>query len=320
MWKMSKIKYQLFACLCLFCFYTVVSEATEVKPKSSESDKICIADSAICLIRDVEIFEDEWDTLPQVVFWKKIMQMSPDSSIVNVASSRQMVCEIDNTGYFTCTSARKVEFKDSLRQENDLDSQERIYVTTGKNHFYQFSKALPSIQKAIPIFEKNGVDPWYAQAILLIECPGQLRKSSAGAQGHFQLMRKVAMKYGLVVNRYRDDRKNLEKSAYAAGRLINEICVPYAKKILEDHSIKYNEKDLFFRLLVLHVYHAGAGNVSQAVNVLNPEAGGIEFIKGLWKTSTGRFKNASQNYSQVALASLVILHESMEIDEVESVE
>lgn len=317
MGKIGNIKYGLVLVLGLFCYYSMETIATEISSGTPSSDKVCIADSSICLIRDAELFKDEWDTLPQVVFWKRIMKLSPDSSIVNVARSREMVCSIDNTGYFSCSDNRKGQFKDSLRKENDIDSQERIFITSGKNHFYQFNKALPSIQKAIPIFEKNGVDPWFAQAILLIECPGQLRRSTAGAQGHFQLMRKVAQKYGLVVNKYRDDRKNLAKSAYAAGRLIKEICIPYSKKILEDHNISYNEKDLFFRLLVLHVYHAGAGNVSQAVNVLDPKKGGMEFIKGLWSTSTGRFKNASQNYSQVALASLVILHESMKIDELD---
>jgi hypothetical protein len=60
---------------------------------------------------------------------------------------------------------------------------------------------------------------------------------------------------------------------------------------------------------VLHIYHAGAGNVRLAVNKMAPTQGGQEFIKRLWQTETARFKNASQNYSQVALAAMVIMHE-----------
>jgi len=273
------------------------------------SKKVWLTDS-ICLIEDKALFTEKWDSLPQVLFWKKIMLLSPDSSIINVPNNRKVICTIEGRCYFDLGDNQKLTFKDSLRNENLLDSNSRLYVTTGKNHFYNFKMVMPSIAKAIPIFEKQGVDPWFAQAILLIECPGQLKKSSVGAYGSFQIMSKVARKFGLVVNKYKDERKDLEKSAYAASRLINEICIPYAEEILKTHNISYTQEDVFFKLLVLHIYPPGAGNVKLAVNKLAPKEGGQEFIKGLWHTETARFKNASQNYSQVALAAMVIMHEN----------
>lgn len=238
------------------------------------------------------------------------MLLSPDSSIINIPNNRKVICTIEGKCYFDLGDNQKLTFKDSLRNKNLLDSNSRLFVTTGKNHFYNFNMAMPSIAKAIPIFEEQGVDPWFAQAILLIECPGQLKKSSVGAYGSFQIMSKVARNFGLVVNKYTDERKDLKKSAYAASRLINEICIPYAEEILKSHNISYTQEDVFFKLLVLHIYHAGAGNVKLAVNKMAPKEGGQEFIKGLWHTETARFKNASQNYSQVALAALVIMHEN----------
>ena len=60
---------------------------------------------------------------------------------------------------------------------------------------------------------------------------------------------------------------------------------------------------------MLHVYHAGAYNVAKAVNYANLNDGGMDFIRTLWETKYGHFGNASQNYSQVALASLLELDE-----------
>lgn len=119
----------------------------------------------------------------------------------------------------------------------------------------------------------------------------------------------VARKQGLVVNRSVDERKDFDKSAFASSRLIRTICIPEAKKILEQHNLKYSENDLWFRLMVLHVYHAGALNVAAAVNAINPKSGGQELIKSLWQTTAANFGNNSQNYSQLALASQLILNE-----------
>lgn len=75
--------------------------------------------------------------------------------------------------------------------------------------------------------------------------------------------------------------------------------------MLNSRNIPFNETDTWFRLLVMHSYHAGAGNVSCALNKINPTTGGQELIIKLWKTEACGFKNESQNYSQLALAALL---------------
>lgn len=261
------------------------------------------------LMSSEALYSDAWNQLPQPNFWKQIMKLSPDSCLVNIASNRIIVGKMSNRDWSRQTEVQKNIFKDSIRRTFNLDSNERIYVTTGKNDFYRFNDVYPSLTRGILAFEANNVDPWYAQAILLIESPGQLKKSSAGAYGAFQLMPGVARANGLVVNQYIDERKNFEKSAQGAASLIRRVCIPEAKKILNDFQLSYNENDLWFRLFVLHVYHAGALNVKAVVQKINPTSGGQDLIKQMWQTSAASFGNNSQNYTQLALASQLIIAE-----------
>ncbi|MCE2711152.1 MAG: transglycosylase SLT domain-containing protein [Cryomorphaceae bacterium] len=277
---------------------------------SWEHEKIEVHNrESINTILDAEsIFEERWDVLPQPQFWMQIMRLAPDSCLINVASTRQVLVKMSLRDWHNQTETEKSAFRDSLRSLHGLVAGERINVTTGKNDFYRFKDVYPTLSKGVEVFEKNGVDPWYAQAILLIESPGQLAKSISGAYGAFQLMPSVARAQGLTVNEKVDERKNFERSAYAASRLIKRICIPEAKKILEAHQLKVDENDLWFRLFVLHVYHAGAGNVAAVVNKIGPVQGDKELITKMWQTSAGGFGNNSQNYTQLALAAQLILH------------
>ncbi len=255
------------------------------------------------------IFKDRWDELPQPQFWKKIMVLSPDSCLINVAHNRQILLKMAMKDWSKQTETEKSMFKDSLRVVHGLDQRTQINVTTGKNDFYRFKEVYPSLSKGIEAFEKNHVDPWYAQAILLIESPGQLKKSSAGAYGAFQLMPGVARAQGLIVNAQIDERKNFERSAYAASRLLKKVCIPEAKRILNHFNMTYTETDVWFRLLVLHVYHAGSMNVQAVLQKIQPSEGSRELIRSMWQTTAGGFGNNSQNYTQLALAAQLILHE-----------
>lgn len=274
-------------------------EKIEVR-KGSEMSVIMAAD---------ELFHDRWDQLPQPQFWKEIMRLSPDSCLVNVAANRQILVRMSWRQWSRQTEAQKTIFKDSLRTVHGLASTEAIYVTTGKSDFYKFKEVYPQLSKGVEVFEKHGVDPWYAQAILLIESPGQLKKSSAGAYGAFQLMPSVARSHGLIVNSKVDERANFDRCAYGAACVIGKVCVPEAKRILRNKDIDFQENDLWFRLFVLHVYHAGAMNVKAVVDKIGPVSGSQELIKQMWQNTAAGFGNNSQNYTQLALASQLILHD-----------
>jgi hypothetical protein len=255
------------------------------------------------------IFQDRWDVLPQPKFWKQIMLLSPDSCLVNVASNRVILKKMALKEWNAQTEEQKNQLKAKLKSEFGIELHEKIFVTSGKNDFYKFKEVYPSLSKGVAAFEKFGVDPWYAQAILLIESPGQLKKSVSGAYGAFQLMPDVARAQGLTVNASIDERKDFERCAYGSARLLSKVCIPEARKILARHNLSYNESDLWFRLFVLHVYHAGAGNVAAVLNKIQPKIGSQQLILDMWQNTAGGFGNNSQNYSQLALAAQLILHD-----------
>jgi hypothetical protein len=116
----------------------------------------------------------------------------------------------------------------------------------------------------------------------------------------------------LTVTKYKDERSDFSRSAYGASQLLKKICIPEAKKILDAHNLSYEEEDLWFRLFVLHVYHAGALNVKAVVNKINPSEGNQALIVKMWNTSAAGFKNNSQNYTQLALASQLVLHDMVQ--------
>lgn len=279
--------------------------------KSWENEKIFVYNhnEVNQIISANQIFEKRWDILPQPQFWKKIMCLTPDTCIVNIAKNRHVLEKISSDRWIYLSKENKKKFRDSIRKRYSLKEDELVYVTTGKNHFYKFDAVYPSISKGIEVFDSLCVDPWYAQSILLIESPGQLKKSVSGAYGPFQLMPRVARAQGLIVNKTIDERKDFNRSAFGAASLIKNICIPEAKNILNRHQIEYDENDIWFRLLVLHVYHAGAYNVGAVVDKIKPKEGTQELIKNLWQNKAAGFGNCSQNYSQIALAAHLILHE-----------
>jgi hypothetical protein len=269
----------------------------------------------LAFVNDSALYREGWDTLAQAKFWKDVICMNSDSCIINVASCRKPLDKVSRLIWMNQTELEKTRYKDSVCFAYCYEPGTNLFVTSGKGEFYELKKVLPDISRAIKVFQQNNCDPFYAQAILLIESPGKSKsKSYVGANGPFQLMASVARKYGLRVSKSRDERTDLEKAGRVAAKLLNKSCVAYVKQYLDERNIAYSETDLWFRLLVLHAYHAGAGSVHCVINQLNPSKGGVDLFKQIWQTECGRFKNESQNYSQIALASLISFDEIIHQD------
>ena len=281
------------------------------KGASWEHEKLWIADehNSNLILENEQIYSERWNILPQALFWKRIMKLSSDSCLVNVASTRQILESIDSKEWYALNKTQKLNFREEMRLKHNIQNGEKIYVTSGKSDFYKFEEVYPTLREGITVFDEMCIDPWYAQSILLIESPGQLKKSISGAYGAFQLMPGVARAQGLIVNKTLDERRNFEKSATAAAKLIRNVCIPQAKKILFSHDLDYKENVLWFRFLVLHIYHAGAGNVAAVLNLIQPKEGSQELIKAMWQNKAAGFGNCSQNYSQLAIASHLILRD-----------
>jgi hypothetical protein len=243
------------------------------------------------------------------------MHLTKDSALLCHSNERCVIDKVHVKNWNTFSDLQKMSYRDSLRYVNCLDTNARILMVEGKSFFYDFSKAYVNLNQGIVDFMANGVDPWYAQAILLIESPNRLQKSNVGAYGPFQLMKPVARMFGLKVNRKIDERADFDRAAYAASSLMKTICIPKVKEMLDTMCVSYKETDLWFRLLVMHAYHAGAGNLRAALDVIKPAAGGMELIQTLWHTQAKGFKTASQNYSQLVLAAMLEMDARLKLDE-----
>jgi tRNA-binding EMAP/Myf-like protein len=297
--------------LLLFVFYAFFPCAFAQPLESWDEHKVIVhRDKQVSEIMHMDaIFDERWDMLPQMDYWKLVMQLSPDSCVVSQGPDKKIRKIMPSKLWKTYTDEQKDKAKELLKVELNIKPDELLTVVVGKSNFYLFDVVYPSLTRGVAAFEKNKVDPWYAQAILLIESPGQLKKSTTGAYGPFQLMPEVARHQGLIVTDWKDERKDFDRSAYGAARLISRICIPEAKRMLNKHGISYAENDLWFRLFVMHIYHAGAGNVRAVLDKIAPKKGGKELILAMWQTKAASFGNSSQNYSQVALAAQLILHE-----------
>jgi hypothetical protein len=259
-------------------------------------------------VRDHRIYSEGWDKLAQPHFWKTAMTLTNDSGILNIGSTREILDVLSVVEWEYKSPEYKQAYRDSVKERYCLPADEHIYFTSGKSHFYDFTDVIPSIDRAVRIFEADSTDPFFAQAILLIESPGRPKKSPVGAYGSFQLMKGVAIQMGLTVNSKVDDRKDFDLCAKGSAKLLRTVCIPETNRMLQNRNIAYSEDDLWYKLLVLHVYHAGAYNVGKALNCIPADKRvGNEIITQLWDVECGSFRNASQNYTQVALASLIEL-------------
>lgn len=291
--------------------------------RSNQIVKVLIKKDTECrkLIKDTKLYADGWDSLPQPRFWSEVLTLEPEYSLINIAEKREILGVTSSKRYEWLGVAGQKRFKDSIRIANGLPSSEGIMVTGGKKQFYLIKETIPNISRAIDVFAQEGVDPWYAQVILMIESPGMNRTSEVGASGPFQIMPDVAREQGLIVNDQVDERTNFRKAAQTAARLLRKTYIPKVRNMMANHKLYYNESDMWFRMLVLHSYHAGPGNVSGVLGAIRPYAGGCDLMKKVWTTEHGGFQNSCQNYSQIALAALmeldrILARDAMDVCEV----
>jgi hypothetical protein len=301
--------------IIILIFLPALPFAQPLEDMPPEKHNLCKA-GQYCFVDERCIFTQAWDTLSQVRFWRKVINMSSDSGILSIGSSREILSIWAQSDWDKFTEEEKLVCRDSIKCARNCCETERVYFTNGKKEFYDFNGAIPLIDRGTQLFVKEATDPFYAQAILLIESPGRIGRSPVGAVGSFQLMKSVGKTMGLTITNTIDERKNFERAAWASAKLIRTVCIPHAQAILQRHNISYNPTDLWFRLLVLHIYHAGAYNVGKAIDAICPSQGGIDLIVKLWNTKAGGFGNASQNYSQIALATMVELSSIMQQEQI----
>ncbi len=127
-----------------------------------------------------------------------------------------------------------------------------------ERNLYAFDKIRPQMEK---IFQENGV-PRELVYLSLVESEGKANAvSPAGATGYWQFIRGTAMKYGLKVNKWIDERRNLEKSTKAAAVYLRHL-----------HSL-FNDW-----LLACAGYNAGEGRIQRLMKR-------YPYIRSFWDIS-----------------------------------
>jgi hypothetical protein len=297
--------------ISLFPFFTAqIDSAETLDTNVSYTDLTeCIEiqkSETVCILPIENSAENNWLLYqPEISFWVQDIQLSADSFLVVDQNTRSVVDIVHKD------VVRDIEIGGNLKCLGELyrgicfsEGETSIKFVRGRRTFFDYSKIGPHLFEGMRIFNSYGVNPIYAQLLLLIESPNNPNAvSSAGARGHFQLMPSVAKKYGLKVNRHADERVIFDKSAMAAAKLFKYYCIPSAKRICKELNLEIEEDALWFQLLALHIYNAGGGNVRKAALLNKNASDGNSLITALWHTRAGAFGNSSQNYSQLCLAS-----------------
>jgi len=110
--------------------------------------------------------DEGWDQLAHPNFWRGIMTLAPDSCIVNIAKTREIIAVMSNADWNAQTDTQKDAYRDSVRTAHSLTREDRIFVTTGKNDFYKFDEVYTELSCTVEESERNDVDPCNLQAIL----------------------------------------------------------------------------------------------------------------------------------------------------------
>jgi len=287
-----------------------------IKPAAVGSDN----EATVSWLQIPTICNEGWDTMPEIKFWRRIVSLDKDSSTANYYATRKLLRNFPKRTIDSLEARGKLELlREELRTEFNLPTGSRVMFTSGRKWFYNFKPVQTQIGRGMHIFDSLGVDPFYAQTVLLIESPGNNKqKSIAGAYGHFQIMSFNATKYGLRIDKYVDERENFERSAYVSAMLFKETFIPLAKRWCNELGFRVDVNALWFKLLVMHCYNAGPYGVKSAMNIVPNSYQENALIHKLWHTTAHYFPSEAQNYSQLALACYLEFEKQLADDKVKN--
>src|SRR5258707_513212 len=147
---MTRLLRSVFAVLFFVSTNSVISFA-EVAGSSQLVEKTVISYNDtlhLNFLHDPSLYSEGLDTLPQIKFWKQVLNLSGDTFIINVASCRQQLQKICQDNWIQLSDAEKKFIKDSLTCNHNLGENSELFVTQGKSEFYELKKMLPDISKA----------------------------------------------------------------------------------------------------------------------------------------------------------------------------
>ena len=159
-----------------------------------------------------------------------------------------------NYKIFSVEIPDSIDFAGEKVETNRYDVREGIDRELLVNTYWQ-SQTLMLIKKAFrwfpiiePILKKNGIPEDFKYLAVAESGLTNNMISSAGATGMWQFIKESAIKYGLEVNDYIDERYNVEKSTLAACKYIKEAYAIYKSWTMAAAS-----------------YNVGIGSISKSI-------------------------------------------------------
>lgn len=99
--------------------FNVVNAQTYLCYKDVNNSK-CIYDSVLYI--------EGWHELPQTKFWQQIMELPPDSAIVSVAQTRQILDKISMKEWKLLSESQQTRYRDELRNKNCIADSIALFV------------------------------------------------------------------------------------------------------------------------------------------------------------------------------------------------
>ncbi len=243
----------------------------------------------------------ESDSLQQEIAFRNIIIDSLNAVISNLnysVDSLSQALEISNsrvavnTEFHLPDSVMFAGYVFDLTNERYYDKLETIYQQELKSAH----KFIPRTGRYFPlidsVFSEHNV-PLDAKYMAIAESRlSPLAYSRVGAVGMWQFMNYTAKGYGLQVNSFIDERKNVIKSTVAAAKLLQS-----------NYAYLKNKRDVEDWLLAMSGYNAGIGNISKAIK----EQNGHNFFEIMMKS------DESHNFVWRALAAKIIIENQEEI-------
>ncbi|MBN2298643.1 MAG: LysM peptidoglycan-binding domain-containing protein [Deltaproteobacteria bacterium] len=180
----------------------------------------------------------------------------------------------------TASPAYDIDFEDNYKIQHWITRLSKTDQRYFQESLSRFDTVRPRMEE---IFQNNGL-PTDLVYLCLVESGGNPNAvSSAGATGYWQFMSGTARRYGLRINTWIDERRDLEKSTLAAARYLKHL-----------HSI-FDDW-----LLASAAYNAGEGTITRLMK-RHPE------IDDFWDISdTMHIKRETLAYVPKFTAALVI--------------
>ena len=109
-----------------FFLISIFSFGQNISSWEDEKIEVKNEESQNTILSAKNIISEGWSELAQPIFWQRIMTLSSDSCIVNIAKTRTILAVMSIAEWNKQTKTQKGVYRDSIRDVYQLNSQELL--------------------------------------------------------------------------------------------------------------------------------------------------------------------------------------------------